>query len=100
MSTPELDRLRAEIERIDRALIGLIADRVRAAHRAAVAKRAAGLPTLDPAQEAAVIRRAAALARDAGLPEEDLRDFFWHVVGLTRRAEQEPSAAATEQRQL
>src|SRR5207249_4517022 len=67
---------------------------------AAVAKRAAGLPTLDPAQEAAVIRRAAALARDAGLPEEDLRDVFWHVVGLTRRAEQEPSPPAAEQRQL
>ncbi len=100
MSTPELDRLRVEIERIDRALIGLIEERVHAAHRAAVAKRAAGLPTLDPAQEAAVIRRAAALARDAGLPEEDLRDVFWHVVGLTRRAEQDSSATAAEQRQL
>lgn len=96
----DLERLRADIERIDRALIGLIEERVRAAHRAATAKRSAGLPTLDPPQEAAVIRRAAALARDAGLPEEDVRDLFWHIVGLTRRAEQEPSAAATEQRQL
>ena len=49
MSEPELDRLRAAIERIDRALIGLIEERVRAAHRAAEAKRSAGLPTLDPA---------------------------------------------------
>jgi len=100
MSTADLDRLRAEIERVDRALLGLIGERVRAANRVAAAKRAAGLPTLDPAQEAAVIRRAAALARDAGLPEEDVRDLFWHLVGLTRRAEQEPSAAPTEQRQL
>jgi chorismate mutase len=100
MSETELDRLRAEIERIDRAFIGLIEERVRAAHRAAVAKGTAGLPTLDPAQEAAVIRRAAALARDAGLQEEDVRDLFWHIVGLTRRAEQEASAAPTEQRQL
>jgi chorismate mutase/prephenate dehydrogenase len=100
MTTAELDRLRAEIERIDRALIGLIEERVRSAHRAAIAKRAAGLPTLDPAQEAAVIRRAATLARDAGLPEEEVRDLFWHIVGLTRRAEQEPSAGAAEQRQL
>ncbi len=100
MSEPELDRLRAAIERIDRALIGLIEERVRAAHRAAEAKRSAGLPTLDPAQEAAVIRRAATLARDAGLPEEGVRDLFWHIVGLTRRAEQEPSATAAEQRQL
>ena len=100
MSESELDRPRAEIERIDRALIGLIEERVRAAHRAAEAKWAAGLPTLDPAQEAAVIRRAAALARDAGLPEEAVRDLFWHIVGLTRRTEQEVSDAPTQQRQL
>ena len=96
----DLDRLRADIERIDRALIALIGERVRAAHRAALTKRAAGLPTLDPAQEAAVIRRATVLARDAGLSEEDMRDVFWHIIGLTRRAEQQPSATAAEQRQL
>jgi len=96
----ELDRLRADIERIDRALIGLIEERVRAAYCAAAAKRSAGLPTLDPGQEAAVVRRAAALARDAGLPEEAVRDLFWHLVGLTRRAEHDASATAAEQRQL
>jgi len=100
MSESELDRLRADIERIDRTLIGLIEERVRAAHRAAAAKRSAGLPTLDPGQEAAVVRRAAALAREGGLPEEAVRDLFWHLVGLTRRAEQDASATAAEQRQL
>jgi len=35
MSESELDRLRADIERIDRTLIGLIEKRVRAARRAA-----------------------------------------------------------------
>jgi len=86
MST-ELIRLRAEIERIDRALIGLIRERVTAARGTAAAKRAAGLPTLDPPQEATVIRRAAALAREAGLPAEEVRDVFWQLVALTRRAE-------------
>src|SRR5207253_2077326 len=71
-----------------------------AARRAAAAKRSAGLPTLDPGQEAAVVRRAAALAREGGLPEEAVRDLFWHLVGLTRRAEQDASATAAEQRQL
>jgi chorismate mutase len=85
-----LDRLRAEIERIDRALIGLIRDRVQLAQAAAQVKRAAGLPTLDPPQEAAVIRRAAQLAREAGLPVEETRDLFWALVGLTRGAEREP----------
>ena len=83
----ELTRLRAEIERIDRALVDLIRERVSAARGTAAAKRAAGLPTLDPPQEAAVIRRAAALAREAGLPAEEVRDVFWKLVALTRRAE-------------
>ena len=51
----DLDRLRGEIERLDRALLGLISERVRAARRAAAAKRAASMPTLDPAQEAAAV---------------------------------------------
>ena len=83
----ELARLRAEIERIDRALVGLIRERVTAARGTAAAKRAAGLPTLDPPHEATVIRRAAALAREAGLPAEEVRDVFWKLVALTRRAE-------------
>jgi len=94
----DLDRVRGEIERLDRALVALIGERVRAATRAAAAKRAAGLPTLAPAQEAAVVRRAAALAREAGLPEEDVRDLFWIIIGLTRRAEQEASGTVAEQR--
>ena len=83
----DLSRHRAEIERIDRALVDLIRERVSAARGTAAAKRAAGLPTVDPSQEAAVIRRAAALARDAGLPDEDVRDVFWKLVALTRGAE-------------
>jgi chorismate mutase len=85
----DLARLRAEIERIDRALVDLMRERVSTARGTAAAKRAAGLPTVDPSQEAAVIRRAAALARDAGLPAEDVRDVFWKLVALTRGAELE-----------
>jgi chorismate mutase len=83
----DLERLRAEIERIDRALIELIAERVDAARATAAAKRAAGLPTLDPPQEAAVIRRSAVWARQAGLPAEAVRDVFWQLIGLSRRSE-------------
>ena len=88
-SAERLEQLRAEIERIDGALIGLIAQRVAVGRRVADAKRAAGLPTLDPAQEAAVIRRAAGLAREAGLPEEQVRDVFWALIGLTRSVERD-----------
>ena len=83
----ELTRLREEIERVDRAVIELIAERVRLARAVGVAKRAAGLPTLDPAREAAVIRNAAVLAREAKLADDDVRQIFWHIVGLSRRAQ-------------
>lgn len=88
----ELSRLRDEIERIDRSIVNLIAERVRVARTIGSAKRAAGLPTLDPAREALIIRRSGTLAREAGLSlgEEDVREIFWHLVGLCRRAQIEP----------
>jgi chorismate mutase len=85
----DLRWLRTEIERIDRALIDLISERVRLARRVGEVKRAAGLPTLDPAREAAIVRRAGALARDAELDDEEVRDIFWHLIRLSRRAQVE-----------
>ena len=85
----ELGQIREEIERIDRAMIDLIAQRVALARRVGIVKRAAGLPTLDPPREAAVVRRAGALAREAGLDDEDVRYIFWHLIGLSRRMQME-----------
>ena len=83
----ELAALRAEVERVDEAIVALVAERVRLAQRIGVAKRAAGSPTLDPAREAAVVRRNAELARDHGLPADEVREIFWRVIGLCRRAQ-------------
>jgi chorismate mutase len=85
----ELAQLRTEMERIDRTLIGLIAERVELAREVGRLKRAADLPTLDPGREAAVVRRAGSLAREAGLNDEDVRYIFWHLIGLARRAQME-----------
>ena len=89
MSADEMDRLREEIETIDRSLIELIARRVDLAREVGRAKRAAGLPTLDPAREAAVVRRAGQVAREVGIEDEDVRYIFWHLIGLSRRAQNE-----------
>ena len=85
----ELAHVRGEIERIDRALIGLIAERVALARRVGPLKHALGMPILDPPREAAIVRRAGELARDAGLDDEDVRYIFWHLVGLSRRVQLE-----------
>jgi monofunctional chorismate mutase len=92
-TSEEVERLRGEIERLDRAIVDLIAERVRLARAVGAAKRAAGVPTLDPAREAAVIRRAGSEARDRGLADEAVREIFWHIIGLSRRAQAEPEGA-------
>ena len=90
--TMQLARQRDEIERIDRELIRLISERVRVARRLGELKRVGGQPTLDPAREAAVVRRAGVTAREFGLAEEDVREIFWHLIGLSRRAQAEGAA--------
>jgi chorismate mutase len=89
---PALAELREEIEDIDRTLVALIARRVRAARDVGRAKRDSRLPILDPAREAAVVRRAVELARSYHLDEEDVREIFWHIIGLSRRAQLEGHA--------
>jgi chorismate mutase len=83
----DLDQLRKEIERIDRALVGLVRERVRVARLVLRAKQAAGLPVVDPAQESVVMERAATAARAAGLPTAEIGAVFTQVVEITRRAE-------------
>lgn len=87
-ATAELARCREEIERIDSEIIDLLARRLSLGQRTAVLKRAAGLPILDPVREAAVIRRVAGVARDAGLAPEPIREVFWQIVGMSRRAQE------------
>jgi chorismate mutase len=82
-----LAKWRHEIESIDRQIIELLGDRVAVSKEIGAMKKVAGLPTLDPAREAEVIRRAAELARTAGLNDEKVRDIFWHVIGLSRGAQ-------------
>jgi chorismate mutase len=84
-----LAQCRSEIEELDRRLVGLLAERVALGRRTATLKRAAGLPILDPQREAEVIRRAVTTAREHDLPVEAVREMFWQVVGLSRRAQEE-----------
>jgi chorismate mutase len=83
----ELEAVRAEIERVDEAIVFLIDERLRLARRVGELKRTAGLRVLDPSREAAVVRRAGALARDRGLDDEAIREVFWRLIEMARIAQ-------------
>jgi chorismate mutase / prephenate dehydrogenase len=85
----ELARCREEIGAVDREIVKLLRRRVDLALKTGSLKRELGLPILDPGREAIVIRTAVELARSDGLPEEQVREIFWRILGLSRGAQQE-----------
>lgn len=96
MSDQELDRLRDEILQCDRRLVAVMARRRALVHRIGAAKRRLGLPVTDPAREATVARRAAEMAREAGLDEELVRDLVWKLMASARAEQQDQTQDAAE----
>jgi chorismate mutase len=90
MSTDDdhLDELRERIRDVDRELIRLVGARRDLALEVGKVKEARGLPVMDPAQEARVIRRAAELARELGVDEELVRDIVWRIMAAARDAQE------------
>lgn len=79
--------LRAQIETIDEQLVSLIAKRLALAKAIGERKRERGIPVTDPAREAAVVARVSALARDAGVPEDEMRALCWRLLAMSRRVQ-------------
>lgn len=84
-----LSQLRSELEDIDRALIEVLSRRCSLSREVGRVKREAGIPVVDPAQEASVLRRVGSLARATGLGEEEVRQIFWCIIDLSRGAQRE-----------
>jgi chorismate mutase/prephenate dehydratase len=78
---------RARLAAIDAELVALVATRQAVAREVGAIKVATGAPVLDPAREAAVLRRAAELARGHGLDEADVRDLWRKLLAMARRAQ-------------
>ena len=88
MSEERLEALRARIRELDRELVALIGERRALALEVGAVKEELGLPVLDPAQEARVVRRAAELARELGVDEELTRDVIWRIIASARDAQE------------
>ena len=88
MSEERLAELRAQIEQVDRDLVTLIGRRRDLVLEVGKAKADLGRPVLDPPQEARVVRRAAAIARELGIDEELTRDVIWRIIAAARDAQE------------
>jgi chorismate mutase len=84
MTQEQLSELRTAIEAVDAELVRLISERRALVLEVGRLKSALGLPVLDPTREAAVVRRAAALARASGGDEELVRDVIWRIIASAR----------------
>jgi chorismate mutase len=79
-----LDQLRQEIATTDQELVLRIARRLELAREIGQTKQTLGLPVLDPAREAEVVRRAVELARAHGTDAELVRGVFWRIIDAAR----------------
>ncbi len=85
----ELEEIRARISEVDDRLIRTIGERRDLVLEVGRLKEVLGLPVLDPAQEAKVVRNAAVRARDLGVDEEMTRDVIWRIIASARAIQEE-----------
>jgi len=88
MSSERLDALRKRILDVDAALVDLVGERRALVLEIGRIKEEMGFPVLDPSREAAVVRRAAELARARGVDEELTRDVIWRIIASARAAQE------------
>lgn len=82
----ELVELRGRLDRVDARILRLLARRGRLALEAKRLKRRIDLPALDLRRESEVVAGAARAARELGLDPELVRDIYWRVLELSRKA--------------
>lgn len=82
-----LQELRQQIDAVDEEIITAIVRRVALARTIGAIKYQSAQPVLDPAREAAVVAHAAARGREAGIPDQELRALYWHIMALSRKTQ-------------
>ncbi len=84
----EIERLRAQIDQVDDALVALLARRLELALRAGVVKRAAGRSVVDPPREQQVVDRWLSAGSRQSMDGADLQAVARAVIDLCRKAQQ------------
>ena len=85
-----LEQLRDLITACDRELVEVLQRRRDLVREIGTLKARMGVPVTDPRREAQVVRRAAELARAAGLDEELVRSLIWSIMSAARSQQHEP----------
>ena len=98
-STPppkeRLEGLRERIIAVDDEIIRLIGERRDLVLEIGRMKESLGLPILDPAREARVVRRVAERSRALGVDEELTRDVIWRIISSARQAQSQRGSSGT-----
>jgi chorismate mutase / prephenate dehydrogenase len=84
-----LRQLRDDIAGVDDELVRLLARRLALAREIGDVKTRLGIPVLDPAREAEVVRRAAVDAREHGVDPELVRAVLWRIIDHARELQRE-----------
>lgn len=82
-----LVRLREVMSEVTDRLIELMGERRKLAIEIGRVKEELGLPVLDPAREAQMVRQAAVRARELGVDPEMARDILWRIIASAREAQ-------------
>ena len=80
----DVAHLRAQLDALDESLLGIVAQRCKLARELGEVKQSVGLPLRDPVREAAVVRRAATIARAHGVHDERVRQLFSVLIEMSR----------------
>ena len=96
-STPppqeQLEKLRERIIAVDDEIIQLIGERRDLVLEIGRCKEALGLPVLDPAREARVVRRVAERSRALGVDEELMRDVMRRIISSARQIQNQHTSS-------
>ncbi|HEY8039101.1 MAG TPA: prephenate dehydrogenase/arogenate dehydrogenase family protein [Polyangiaceae bacterium] len=85
--SPELKEAREHIDRVDRDIVRLLAQRAQLSLRAARAKARLGAPVLDSSRETEVMGARRAWAEELKLDEDAVADVFRAIMTMSRRAQ-------------